>query len=547
MASIGEITQAASYRGDQNLGGGLAVGVTLDTSPLQRLATFTFYKDRDMWEKKNADNKLAADKIATIAAFDISSPLKPYTEDLKKGLNELKTFIRENPNALQFDKDPKLYQELVDRYGALQIKRKNATANDTLYNAAKAKIELIPNKADRDAQLELLELNTKDLFSGGIDDAYNKQLMASPELKQQDYNIPVVAMTEDFTITRLPNDTEITGVKFADIPRLKAQARAVYFGLGKELNEDDPTFKNLSEDGKKRARIENSVTARTRTSLDSVAASVNGMVQQFKATQGDPNLKVTDIPEQTISGNPTIGGVITLSKEYNNTIDKINAKTGQTNLHINLDDGVTGEELIELQTFGANKETFFTELKPTVQQTDNAIQLRGQNLDLLSDREGRGLQERLARAKDGGETTTSILEGNALNDIEIPQDTKPGIYIMSKGIGNKKNLGNIRKLLELKDSEGKPLPLLTDERLNSDTQEDKIKYEVEVVNGKPYVTSLIVDKVKYDRFHFRNSQLKFDTEAKGSEKTSYRRNQNYGESALERPKGSKNKIVVPGL
>jgi hypothetical protein len=372
MATIGQISQAAGYQGNAALGGSIDFGVTIDPSPIQRLATFTYYRDRDLWEKQNADDKLAAQQIANISAYDISSPLKPYSDDLKKELGDIQEFVRNNPDALVYSRSPEKFQELNERMNRFNNKRKGATVNDTLYNATKSKIELIPNKQDRDAQLELLDLNVSDLFKEGLDNAYQQQIKMSPDLKPQDYVIPDIPLTEDFTITRNPNDTEITGLKFIDVSRLKPMADAVYFGLGQPLNENTPEFKSLPEEEKKRARLEASITGRTRTNLDNIAASVNGLVQQVKA--GNPDLKVMDIPDQVLSQNSSIGGVISLSKEYNATMDKINARTGNKYPHINLDDGATPQELIELQTFGKNKEAFLSEIKPTVQQTDNLIQ-----------------------------------------------------------------------------------------------------------------------------------------------------------------------------
>lgn len=372
MATINDITNAASYRGDAALGGGLAISAVIDPSPLQRLATFTYYRDRDLWNKKNQDDKLAADKIAAISAYDINSPLKPFSDDLKKELGEIQAFIRENPDALVYSRNPEKFQELSERINTFSNKRKGATANDTLYNAQKAKIDSIPNRQDREAQLELLDLNVSDLFKEGLDNAYNQQIKLSPDLKPQDYVIPDIPLTEDFTITRNPNDTQITGLKFIDVTRLKPMADAVYFGLDRPLNENTPEFKSLSEDQKKRARLEAKITGRTRANLDNIASSVNGLIQQFKSS--NPDLKVMDIPEESLAQDSSVGGVIRLAKEYNGTMDKINAATGNKYAHINLDDGATPQELIQLQTFGKNKEAFLSEIKPTVQQTDNAIQ-----------------------------------------------------------------------------------------------------------------------------------------------------------------------------
>lgn len=380
MATIGQIAQGASYTGNAALGGEIDFGITLDPNPIQRLATFTYYAERDKWEKKNADDALAAKQIASLAAYDTSSPLKPYSEDLKKELSDIQTFVRENPDALVYSRNPDKFQELNERMNRFNNKRKGATANDALYNAAKAKIELIPNKQDRDAQLELLDLNVKGLFKNGLADAYEQQIQLSPELKPQDYKIPDIPLTEDFTITKNPNDIEITGLKYIDVSRLQPMADAVYFGLGQGLDESTPEFKALSEDEKKRARVEARVTGRTRATLDSIATSVNSLIEQSKA--GNPDLKVMDIPDNVLAKNSSIGGVISLAKDFNATMDKINAVAGKTYPHINLDDGATPQELILLQTYGNNKDAFLSELKPQIVETDNAIQLeniRGDN------------------------------------------------------------------------------------------------------------------------------------------------------------------------
>lgn len=372
MATISEINSGSGYRGEAALGGALGTGITLDTSPIQRLATFTYYRDRDMWEQQIKEDAVAAQQIANIAAFDINSPLKPYSDDLKKELNEIQTFVRENPDALVYSRNPGKFQELNERINRFSNKRKGATVNDTLYNAAKSKIELIPNKNDRDAQLELLDLNVNDLFKSGLDDAYRTQMKVSPELKAKDYEIPTIPLTEDFTITRNPNDTEITGLKYADLDRLLPMASSVYFGLGRGLDENSAEFKAMSEDEKKRARVEARITDRTRANLDNIANSVNGLIQQSKAS--NPDIKVMDIPDEMLNKNGSIGGVVSLAKDFNATVDKINAASGKKYSHINLDDGVNPEELILLQTYGQNKESFLSEIKPTVQQTDNAIQ-----------------------------------------------------------------------------------------------------------------------------------------------------------------------------
>lgn len=378
MATISDITQGASYRGDPNLGGELAVGVTLDPSPLARLATFTYYRDRDMWEKKNQDDKLAADKIAAMSAYDTSSPLKPFSEDLKKSLQEIQKFVRENPDSLVYSRNQEKYQQREDMINTFLNKRKGATANDVLYNAKKSKIGLIQNKADRDAQMQLLDLDANDLFKDGVDAAYEQQIQLSPELNPEDYKIPEIPLTEAFTITRNENDTVIEGKAYADMDRVDALADGAYFGLGQAgIDVNSQEFKNLSEEQQRRVLLENKITTRKRATLENIAASIDGLIQSTKAKFSDPNnpISITDLPDSELMQQGSIGNYIRSVKGYNRQIDEINAATGKSYPHINLDDGATPQEIIKLEFFNKNGGTLYKELKPTVQQTDNAIQL----------------------------------------------------------------------------------------------------------------------------------------------------------------------------
>lgn len=538
MATIQDITQGASYRGDPNLGGAIDMGVTISPSPLDRLATFTYYRDRDLWMKKQKDDADAANRIAMITSYDTTSPLKPYTEDLKKRVDKLKEHIRK-PNALSYDKGRELFQETLDMMGDIENRRRKATANGVLYEAEKAKALSDPNAANSKAKLEILDIYVDDLFANGVEDAYNKQLSASAEIKPDDYKIGTIPTTDIYTITPLPNKDIISGKTYGDINRLDALIEQEYLNLNKGSIVDTKEYQRMSESEKKIALKQEGIRTQNKVGLDSTAVTVGNLVKELLAKTGGGIDQLTD---NDLSKAGSIGGYIRLAKKYNEQVKEINAATGRTFSEIDIVDGASPTELLKLKWFGANGETLSKDIKPQIVGNDDELQRRDQDLDLLSQREGRSLQERLA--KEPEVRSESILEGNALNDIEIPQDTKPGIYTMGKGIGNKKNTGNIRKLLEVKGDDGKAIPLLTDKRLESIEEDDKIQYEVEIVNGKPYVTSLIIDKIKYDRFHFRNSQLKLDTEAKGSEKSSYRQNQNYGESALKSPK---NKIVVPGL
>lgn len=456
MANINDIVNANSYHGQADAGGALGLGVTIDTAPLQRLANFTYYRDKDKWEQKQKDDAVAAQSIANIAAFDVNSPFKQYTDDLTKEVTDLQNYIRENPNAIKYDpKNPQQFIDLQEKIGKIENKRKHATANDALYNAAKAKIELMPNKEDRDTQMELLDLRAKKLFANGVDDGYRQQFEASPEIKPQDYTIPTIPLTETYTVQRNPNDTEVKGRSFAELDRLDALADAAYFGLTKEqLDTNSPAFKALSPDEQKRTLLESKITSRERTNLDNITNSVNGLIKSYKETHETPEtkIKIADIPDDALADSGSIGSFIQLTRTYNKQVDEINSLTGKKYSHVNLDDGATPQEIIKLQSFSKAGETLFKELKPTVQQTDNAIQTAHnratEQIGWYNAKTGRIQEDRLK---------------DAANKVGVPAQSALSAAEYAKSL--------MGKLNSLKDKEGK----ISKENLSKLTS-DELKY-----------------------------------------------------------------------
>lgn len=380
MATLGEIAQGSQYTGNQNLGGSIGLGITIDPSPLQRLATFTYYRDRDLWEKKQKEDALAAEKIAMMTAFDINSPLKPYADDLKKGLDEYQTYVRDNPDSLTYSRSPEKFQKREEILGRLVNKRKRATVNDVLYNRDKSVAELEPNAAKRQAKLELLDINANDLFVNGVEDAYNKQYRSAAEIKPDDYNIGKIPTTDIFTITRNANDTEIKGKTYGDMDRLDALIEGEYLGIAKESVANTPEFQQMSESEKKRALAEEKIRTGALKGLDNTANAVNSLVKQFTDKLGE-NINVDQIPESELSKVGSVGGYIRLAKKFNQQVREINADTGRTFSEIDVIDGASPTELMKLEWFGANGETLSKEIKPTVQQTDNDLQKQRLNAE----------------------------------------------------------------------------------------------------------------------------------------------------------------------
>lgn len=380
MASISDITQGASYRGEAALGGALGVGVVLDTAPLQRLATFTYYRDRDMWEKKNADDKLAADKIAAITGFDITSPLKPFSEDLKNELASIQSYVRDNPDALVYGRNPQKFQELSNKINQFANKRKGATANDVLYNAQKSAIEKISDPQTKELRRRELDVKVDRLFGEGLERAYNTQIDALPDLKPSDYEIPTAAITSRSFIDVDPNsNTEIT-VEYVDMDDLISKSEITAASPAETVN-----VEGLSPEEQQIEREKANLGGSKRRGLQKIASEFNPLLEQWQAA--NPNIDINTVdPKDLPSG--TISDIVRSIKSVNNQIDEVNGYIARGKIvdkggfvkqnpygKINIADGLTEAEVVMMKSIQANGNSLIKKVDKQIQQTDNAIQL----------------------------------------------------------------------------------------------------------------------------------------------------------------------------
>lgn len=384
MASIQEITQGASYQGNAALGGAIDFGITIDPSPMQRLATFAYYRDRDLWEKKNADDKIAAQQVANIAAFDINSPLKPFAEDLKKELADIQSFVRENPDALVYSRNPDKFQELSERINRFSNKRKGATANDVLYNAAKSKIETIPDPRERDIKLRELDIKVGKLFEPGIETAYNTQLEGSPEIKQSDFQIPVAGQTVRSFIMQLPNSDITTEITYTDLDDLRAKSEILAAGGGEQVDVNSAWFKRLSPAEQQIELEKGALTSTKRAKLQELSATFTNALGQWK--QANPNIDLTAVDPATLGGGILEDNIRSV-KSVNDQIDQLNSLVLEGKItdpsgrvrtkpydKINFEDGLSEAELIMMKSIQESKSPLLAKIDKKIAQTDNAIQ-----------------------------------------------------------------------------------------------------------------------------------------------------------------------------
>lgn len=370
MANIGDISQAASYRGTPYLGGSIGVGVTIDSTPLEKLATFQYYRDRDLWQKKQVDDRLAAKEISDMTAYDITSPMKGYSDYLKGKLDEIKNYVRDNPNALNYDKNPEGFKKFKELEGQFQTARTAANTSEVIYNARKTAIDKEVDNLTKDVLRSRLDLDVNKLFQEGIDGALNNTLNSTPELKSDEYKLQDIPLTKRTKIIRNPNDIEIGELTFIDPAQAQAQADAIVFGFKKPLDETTPRFKALSDAEKEQERKEFGVISAPRLALKRIADGWNEVLSGLKTA--NPNLKVADITPDMLQDG-TMKAIIDSGNLYNQQIDKLNALTGENYKKLNMDDGLSESEILLLNAFQKNKNNLYSEEKK-IQQTDNQIQ-----------------------------------------------------------------------------------------------------------------------------------------------------------------------------
>jgi hypothetical protein len=508
MADIGSITQGASYRGDANLGGRFSQGVTIDTTPLSKLAAFTYYRDQNFWEQKQRDDKAAAQEIADMTAFDVTSPLKGYADHLKTKVHEIRDFIRDNPNALNYNKDPKGFQKFKELEGEFQNARKAANTSEVIYNARKTAADKAATPEAKDVALSRLNLDVDELFQNGVEGALNNTLKSASELNADQYKLPEIPITQRIHVDRNANDNQINKFKFVDPAQLATQADAVMLGFRKPMDKTSERWKNLSPAQQEQEEKEYNLTSAPRIGIQRVTDEFNGLIGALKAQ--NPQTKVIDIPEDQISSQ-TLAATISSIKAYNEYIDKVNANTGEKYKHMNIDDGLSGSEVIQLEAFQKGGKTWFTEEDKDVLQTDNAIQRDQQAIGWFNANTGR-MQ---AQTQAAGGTGNSQTMGNALDAFK--NDTYKNFKVQDGLFLNKDVTPKTGQVVVTKGV--LPSQIVTAaEAAKIDLPIKNVTIEVE--NG---VVVGVLDKKgnRVDRQLIENGQKKFDTEAKGQQKTQW--------------------------
>lgn len=391
MADIRDIATGSIYTGNAALGGRRAPALMVDPSPFQRLGAFTYYRDRDRWQQKVAEDKEAALKLADITGFDPNSPLKPFNEDLKAQLDDIQKFYRENPDATVYSRNPEKFTIGQEKINKFQNSRKGATANGILFEKAHADIEKIQDPQQR--ELRRRELNNKvdKLFKGGVENAYSNLIDSLPELKIADYEIPQASITKRSFLTIDPNNNIETTMEYIDPEFLMAQSELIAAQPQGTLDESSDYFQRLSPEEQVLERDRQKITGEKRRSMQKISADFNTLLDQWK--EANPNIDINtvnpdDLPDGTLENN--VKAILSINKQ----IDELNRHIAQGEIKdnfgvvrkapyakIDFANGLSEAEVIAMTTLQRSGNSILTNLKKDATYTGDATRREGQQLD----------------------------------------------------------------------------------------------------------------------------------------------------------------------
>lgn len=419
MATINDITNAASYRGDAALGAFLPDAIQIDTKPIEDLAKYTVVYNQAEYTQRQKDAEERARELAQIAALDFSKIDTKWREPISEKYDALIKYVKENPNVFNYQKNPKGYLEYKRLKDETNQAVTNGGANQVLLEGRRKTIADNP-----DVQLKSIMQKTLD------EDVANTGLDSSLPVEQKfDLSFPKIPapaqVTLDVLVTGENGVTKKTHT-LTDYGDIINQSNLISFDDHfKVLDKTSSEYINASPEDKKRIDTQEKYRNLVSTSGWRQAGVV------LNAALNDPKY-VTDgkVDPAKILSDPTLSQYVSIFETYNkNAATQLsNIQSGYYNdkdgknvipqklldprnyTSINWQDGITDKELTMAlmgATAAAQKEA--TDFKYTGEGntklnilTDAATARRGQDLELQR-----------ARITQAGETERARIAANA--------------------------------------------------------------------------------------------------------------------------------------
>lgn len=351
MATINEIVNLDSYRGDSGLGGSNEIAIQIDNKPIQQLAAYTLMYNKNQYEQRQKDADEKIKQLGQLAPYDLVNGIEKDATELKEAQAKLTEAMAEFA-AKGTPKSPaeKIQQDLdFQKKISEQVKLINAA------NARKIKLDAYKNATQADTKLsaqekELRIKQAEKLFT-------DTDINTLPEIPNYDLSTPKNGDAAIETVTVLKNDKDGNAVIDETITQ---------FSIGN-------TWKNayLHGNGLAIPTLPANATEQQKAEYEQqkLAFSKSGMgvwqnaAEMYNAALADPNYKKTIVndnanviaaPNGTTvvtdevdvdkikQDNPIMGGVLALAERYNAYAEK-RLQDIKNGYYI---DDVTGEKVL---------------------------------------------------------------------------------------------------------------------------------------------------------------------------------------------------------
>ncbi len=471
----------SSYEGNAGLGGGSLGFFKLDTGPLQDFARYTMLYNKAEYDQRQKDAEKAAEELAKIADYDLTSSIQKDSKKLQEGYGDLISFLRQNPGALQY-KNRDLWLQYQKMKSDLNNDIRGAKVRNVMNMSRQKEIADATDEADKKRLEQDLakEIEAKDI--------------RTPLLYTQQYdtNVPDFGKNQGQSIVVnkwLGN--QITQDEFEFFDAAEAKRKGTAYALGVDFDESTTTGKL------KEQKLKNNFYVKGADILNQAVANA--------ATGIDPTLSDAD-KELAIKSKLSGIGIMKNIDAYNNYMhqkqkeiaanvytDRKRKKLDPADYQpINWADGLSPEELyavVEFTNWAGDKQgTKIIQTNDAIERAriglgyanlaaDERKQLSSQETDWISaDAVVRKVQDAIKMA-----TPLDILVGGKFNK-QVKQIADPTLLKEFGTIDKDGNTTNVPDMV-IFDPKDNQLSLIYHEEDNPDTKGDESKGET----GKPKV------------------------------------------------------------
>lgn len=381
----------SNYAGNSALGGGSLGFGKIDTRPLDDLARYTFIYNQAEHAQRQKDAEAAAKEIADATSYDLTSSIPKDAELLQTKYNDLINYIRDNPDAINYRNK--------DQWAKYKTMR-----NDLENDLSGAKVRNLMNIKRQNEIQEQTNPELKSFLEGQLKDEIAGSNIRTPLRQTSLFDIAPVKVGPAPTLKVQTTDVGKNVIGQADwtMPDMKmlgSVANTLVSGLV-NLNDykNDPRFQSLPDEVKARVEpyLKQQFLAQQASgklepveSAKNFNAALRSLPPEFYTA--DKKLNLDKLKE---SNNTLVRGIVEQAQAYNQRMDEMtkNIKAGffkdnfGGELHfgndasglneadfkkINLDDGVSPEELVKMRMLGMSPQP---ERTIKLLQTDNEIQ-----------------------------------------------------------------------------------------------------------------------------------------------------------------------------